>query len=194
MIAPTGREMVTTTVAPMALRLPGKPDTDVDLSHGSVSGLRTLVRENCGAEVYDGRSQHRCTRPASLIRDGLLVCIQHEGLDHVRWSGNMHMRHVDLEPRLEIGPGPDKPDSAGVGWYLHRLESGGPVARGRAVSRVRQILAKNPAGIRHGSAQSLSKLHAADFRSIVETLVAAGEMTCSRRGRAQWYEAAMVTV
>jgi hypothetical protein len=177
--------MVRTTTT-VAVRLRGDPSTDVDLSRGSVSGLRTLIREKCGAEVYDGRVQHRCTRPASKVRQGLLVCLQHAGVEYVRWSGHMHMGAVMALPAPREDP--PKPDPAGVGWYLHRLASGGPVARSRAVNHVRHILETHPDGIGHSSARVLSHLHAADFRSIVETLVAAGEMTCSRRGRAQWYE------
>jgi hypothetical protein len=38
----------------------------------------------CRAETFDGIEPKRCTRPASLLRDGLAVCIQHGYLDHVR--------------------------------------------------------------------------------------------------------------
>jgi hypothetical protein len=41
----------------------------------------------CGAETFDGIEARRCTRPASQVRDGLLVCRQHERLDFVSWAG-----------------------------------------------------------------------------------------------------------
>jgi hypothetical protein len=38
----------------------------------------------CRAETFDGIEPKRCTRPASFLRDGLAVCIQHGHLDRVR--------------------------------------------------------------------------------------------------------------
>jgi hypothetical protein len=38
----------------------------------------------CRAETFDGIEPKRCTRPASFLRDGLAVCIQHGHLDHIR--------------------------------------------------------------------------------------------------------------
>jgi hypothetical protein len=38
----------------------------------------------CRAETFDGIEPKRCTRPASLLRDGLAVCIQHGHLDRIR--------------------------------------------------------------------------------------------------------------
>lgn len=42
--------------------------------------------ERCGGEVYDGSVPRRCSRPASAVRDGLLVCGQHARLEAVRWA------------------------------------------------------------------------------------------------------------
>jgi hypothetical protein len=38
----------------------------------------------CRAETFDGIDPKRCSRPASLLRDGLAVCIQHGHLDRIR--------------------------------------------------------------------------------------------------------------
>jgi hypothetical protein len=53
----------------------------------------------CGAETFDGTERRRCTRPASQIRDGLLVCKQHERLESVSWAGRGNRLRVSLPER-----------------------------------------------------------------------------------------------
>jgi len=53
----------------------------------------------CGAETFDGTEARRCTRPASQIRDGLLVCKQHERVQLVYWAGRGKRFTISLPER-----------------------------------------------------------------------------------------------
>jgi predicted secreted protein len=53
---------------------------------------RVPTELKCGAETFDGWERRRCTRPASAVRDGLLVCHQHGELDFVLWAGERGAR------------------------------------------------------------------------------------------------------
>jgi hypothetical protein len=53
----------------------------------------------CGAETFDGTEARRCTRPASQVRDGLLVCRQHERLQIVHWAGRGKRLAISLPER-----------------------------------------------------------------------------------------------
>jgi hypothetical protein len=53
----------------------------------------------CGAETFDGTERKRCTRPASQVRDGLLVCRQHERLEFVSWAGRGNRLRASLPER-----------------------------------------------------------------------------------------------
>jgi hypothetical protein len=57
------------------------------------------VEIRCGAETFDGTERRRCTRPASQVRDGLLVCKQHERLEFVFWAGRGSRLRTSLPER-----------------------------------------------------------------------------------------------
>jgi hypothetical protein len=66
-------------------------------SHRPAMGIPAEAK--CGAETFDGTERRRCTRPASQVRDGLLVCKQHERLDSVRWAGRGGRLRASLPER-----------------------------------------------------------------------------------------------
>jgi hypothetical protein len=63
---------------------------------------RVRTELKCGAETFDGGERQRCTRPASAVRDGLLVCHQHGGLDFVLWAGERGTGRERLTGRVSI--------------------------------------------------------------------------------------------
>ena len=141
---------------------PRRPEMDIPV------GIR------CGAETFDGIELRRCTRPASQIRDGLLVCRQHERLDFVSWAG----RGRRLERRL-----PERSVSQITarrrvpgGWHLFdhdgaaatRVQDLPVTRRGRPTTFDTEAVAAEivrdgiwPVAIRHG----MSYAHAARIRS-----------------------------
>jgi len=58
-----------------------------------------ISRVKCGAETFDGTERRRCTRPASQVRDGLLVCKQHERVEIVYWVGRGSRLRTSLTER-----------------------------------------------------------------------------------------------
>lgn len=49
--------------------------------------MTAAAAERCGARVFTGTEYHRCSRPASVVRDGLLTCGQHAELERIAWAG-----------------------------------------------------------------------------------------------------------
>ena len=63
---------------------------------------RVPTELKCGAETFDGVERQRCTRPASAVRDGLLVCHQHGPLEFVLWAGERGTGRERLTGQVSI--------------------------------------------------------------------------------------------